>query len=144
MQQEDTILVPEITTFCRSRGFWTTFNFELERPYTPVLCSYQISIAVCVPQKEAIFLMGRGSSVGKARDFSPGHSRSGCPTPPVGSVLDRPRQIDGSTDRSEYLQLPTFDKMGKQNFYTSKNAIKYPCIQNDICFTNEHSAQMFF
>ena len=33
MQQEDTILVPEITTFCRSRGFWTTFNFELERPY---------------------------------------------------------------------------------------------------------------
>ena len=34
MHQEDTILVPEITTFCRSRGFWTTFNFELERPYT--------------------------------------------------------------------------------------------------------------
>ena len=36
MQQEDTILVPEITTFCRSRGFWTTFNFELERPYLHV------------------------------------------------------------------------------------------------------------
>ena len=44
MQQEDTILVPEITTFCRSRGFWTTFNFELERPY--YISMYMLSLQV--------------------------------------------------------------------------------------------------